>query len=356
SFVTDGQAALELLSRAHYDVLVSDLRMPGMDGVALLERVCELHPAVVRIVLSGQADEGSGLRIARVAHQFLAKPCHAPTLRRVVEKTGNLLQVLGDPKLRAMIGGVNRLPTSVRIFQELCKLLESDDASIDSVVGLVRQDPAMATKLLQFVNSSFFGLAREITDLKLAVVRLGMKTVRSLVLAIGVFDAGAKVVLPGGLSVEAFQRRAFATASIAGGLVAEAKDADLAFMAGLICDVGELVLARTEPERLAQVWADADARGLPRSEVERETWGASHAEVGACLLGLWGLPFRVVEAVAHHHTPKQAGPEGGGLSTVVWIAACVASDLAPDPISVAASGAEDLLERARQVAAARGIS
>jgi HD-like signal output (HDOD) protein len=125
--------------------------------------------------------------------------------------------------------------------------------------------------------------------------------------------------------------------------------ADAAYMAGLVCDIGELVLAATLPEQLIQAWQCADAAETKtRPEAEREAFGVSHAEVGACLLGLWGLPFRVVEAVALHHTPEQC-PTVLGLPAVVWLASTIAAGQEPDPARVELLGAHDVLKQALAV-------
>jgi HD-like signal output (HDOD) protein len=349
-FVTSGEAALELLASQRFDVIVSDMRMPGMDGAALLAAACERDPGMVRIVLSGQADEESALSAARVAHQFLAKPCDAKTLRQLVERTGALNRALADARLRAVVGSVDRLPSAVRLFQELSELLARDDASTDAVTDLVRQDPAIASKLLQFVNSAFFANSREVSDIRTAVIRLGMKTIKNLALALGVFEVANNPSLPAGFSVDEMQRRAFTRARIASGAVAQREQADAAFMTGLVCDLGELVLASKAAQELVGAWASADERSVPRTTVEREVFGVSHAEVGACLLGLWGLPFRVVEAVAHHHSPELGAQTGLGLA--VWIASCVASGEDPEPALVEAFGVQDVLAQARSLALA----
>lgn len=348
-FVDGGAAAVAALESEAFDVVVTDMRMPSVDGAVVLNAARDRDPSIVRIVLSGQADEAAALRVVRVAHQFLAKPCDVKLLREVVERTGALHQALADPKLRAMVGSVDRLPSAMRIFQELSELLARDDASVERVSELVQQDPAMASKLLQFVNSAFFAHSREIADVRSAVVRLGMKSVKNLVLGLGVFDTVGRWKLPKGLSIDEMQLRAFTTARIAGGCMPDRLQADAAYMAGLVCDIGELVLAATLPDQLTQAWnlADADA-AKTRLEAEREVFGVSHAEVGACLLGLWGLPFRVVEAVALHHTPEQC-PTALGVPAVVWLASSIARGEEPDPARVSWLGACDVLKQALRV-------
>ena len=347
SFVTSGEAALAALEADRYDVIVSDMRMPGMDGAQLLTAAFERDPAMARVVLSGQADEAAAFRVVRVAHQFLSKPCDAKTLRQVVERSGMLHRTLADPGLRAMLGGVDRLPPALHVFQQLSDALAHDEVSAEAVAGIVRQDPAMASKLLQFANSAFFARSREVSDIRSAVILLGTKTIKNLALGFGVFDAVGPARGGAGSSVEELQRRAFSTAKIASAAVAERELAETAFMAGLVCDVGELLLMCKAPDRLSLAWQASAERGVPRVVGEREIFGVSHTQVGAYLLNLWGLPFWVIEAVAEHHAPQPGARARGELPLAVWLASCLAAGEEPAAEQVEEYDAHALLARAR---------
>lgn len=346
-FVTSGEGALAALEVDRYDVIVSDMRMPGMDGAALLSAAFERDPAMARVVLSGQAEEAAALRVVHVAHQFLSKPCDAKVLRKVIERSGMLHRTLADPNLRAMLGAVDRLPSALHVFQQLSELLAEDEVSAEAVAAVVRQDPAMASKLLQFANSAFFARSREIPDIRTAVILLGTKTIKNLALGFGVFATIGAQKGTAFLSVEELQRRAFSTAKIASAAMPDRDLADAAFMAGLVCDVGELVLAAKAPERLSVAWQASSERGVAKVVSERETFGVSHVEVGAYLLNLWGLPFRVIEAVAEHHFPQPGAPSGRELQLVVWLASTLAAGEEPAPEQIEECNAQSLLDRAR---------
>lgn len=326
SFASNGPEAIAALERDPYDVIVSDMRMPGMDGAALLGYARDHYPQVARIVLSGQTDEAAAIRAARFAHQFLVKPCAADTLRRVIERTLELSAWLNDEALRAQVGKVERLPSTPRLFAELSKLMDDETASVDSVVRVVRQDPAMSSKLLQVVNSSFFAQSSNVSDVRTAVLRLGMKTIRNLALGIGAFDA-AGAGANAAISVEKLQQRSLKIARLASRIATGRDDPDAAFMAGLTCDIGELIV--TDP--------------TPPDPTESTQRAITHAKVGAFLLGLWGLPFPIVEAVSNHHTPEQNPYDRLGLPQIVWLASCLVHGVAPDPDYLARIGASDLL-------------
>ncbi|HEY3668114.1 MAG TPA: HDOD domain-containing protein, partial [Polyangiaceae bacterium] len=234
SFADGGPAALAELAQARFDVIVSDMRMPGMDGAALLGQVCDKYPHIARIVLSGQTDEAAAFRVVQVAHQFLAKPCSSDTLRQVIERTRELRSWLSEERLQAAVGRVNRLPSTPRLFSELSKALDDETASSDTVAAIVRQDPAMSSKVLQVVNSSFFSSGSCVSDVRAAVVRLGMKTIRNLALGIGAFDAVGKSSGRAAASIDELQKRSLAIAQLASRIAKGRDDPDAAFMAGLV--------------------------------------------------------------------------------------------------------------------------
>ena len=338
SFAEGGPAALLELERAHYDVIVSDMRMPGMDGATLLTHVCEKHPHVARIVLSGQTDEAAAFRVVHVAHQFLAKPCSSETLRQVIERTRELRGWLTEERLQATVGRIDSLPSTPRLFSALSKALDDEKSTADTIAAIVREDPAMSSKVLQVVNSSFFSSGASVSDVRAAVVRLGMKTIRNLALGIGAFDSLGKSHGLASSAVDALQKRSLAIAQLASRIAQGRDDTDAAFMAGLVCDVGELVLAEPDP-------------CTPSERVQTQTDAVTHAEVGAFLLGLWGLPFRIVEAVANHHAPLRNAHDRLGLPQIVWLAACLVQGVEPDPEYLTRIGAAALLPQFKEMMA-----
>jgi len=339
SFAEGGSAALQELAQGRFDVIVSDMRMPGMDGAALLGHVCEKYPHIARIVLSGQTDEAAAFRVVQVAHQFLAKPCSSDTLRQVIERTRELRSWLSEERLQATVGRVDRLPSTPRLFNALSKALDDESASSDTVAAIVRQDPAMSSKVLQVVNSSFFSSGSSVSDVRAAVIRLGMKTIRNLALGIGAFDAVGKNSGRSCASVEELQKRSLSIAQLASRIARGRDDADAAFMAGLVCDVGELLLS-TGPEPEA-------SSSEERAQLQADA--VTHAEAGAFLLGLWGLPYRIVEAVANHHAPLRNAHDRLGLPQIVWLSACLVQGTEPDPAYLERLGATKLLPEFKEM-------
>jgi len=302
-FALGGEAAVREIEAQPFDVVVSDMRMPGIDGATLLGLVQDRHPETVRIILSGQTELEAALRAVPVAHQFLAKPCDRDDLRRAVERACLSQALLADDAVRRAAGGAGQIPSAPSLYTRLVEATTDEEISIAEIGALVESDVAMCAKVLQLVNSSFFGLGRRVSSAREAVAYLGIASLRALVVSAGAFRAFSSPEGIDGFSVEALETHSTRVARLAAELLPDKRDAEDAFTAGMLHDVGKLVLAAHRPDELAQLVAAARESGQPLHVVERERTGVTHAEIGAYLLTLWGLPHSIVEAVAHHHAP-----------------------------------------------------
>jgi HD-like signal output (HDOD) protein len=274
----------------------------------------------VRLVLSGQADARASLRAVPIAHQFLSKPCDARTLVEVVERACGLQALLGDAALRQTLGTISGLPSVPQTYHALVAALDDPDKSAKDVAMLVDRDVGLAAKVLQVASSGFFGVARRIKSVQGAVAYLGVETMKSIVLMTEAFGAFSKIKPIKGFSLDALQRHSVVVSSVARSLLANKQAADDAAMAGILHDVGKLVLATHVPERLAAAVKRSAEQGTRLHDAETALGGATHAEVGAYLLDLWGLPGPIVEAVANHHAPERVARSELGVLDAVHIA------------------------------------
>jgi HD-like signal output (HDOD) protein len=340
AFAVGADAALDELAHQAADVVVSDMCMPGMDGAALLERVRDLYPGTARIVLSGHAEREAIVRALPVAHQYLAKPFEADQLIAVITRTTSLHSHLDDPVLRGMIAGIDRLPSVPHVYLEITRVAALPNSTLDDISAIVERDPALVAKLLQVVNSAYFGLRRELTSIREAVQYLGADILKGLALGGQVF--GTATIKPfEGFSLEGLQRHSLHTARLARRLVGNQGGLDDVFTAAIVHDVGQIVLAAGQREQFAEVRRRARAERRAYHEVEYETFGASHAGVGAYLLGMWGLPFPIVEAAAYHHSPRLVAAGERRLLAAVHLADALVSAVDPEAGS---PGAEHRLD------------
>jgi putative nucleotidyltransferase with HDIG domain len=182
----------------------------------------------------------------------------------------------------------------------LNQALADKNGSLKRVAEIIEHDVGLAAKVLQLVNSSFFGMARKSTSVTQAVSYLGVNTLRNLVLANSLFT---ELGCGDAEFMEREQNHSLLVASVAGQLLSNPVHAEIADTAGLLHDAGKFALACRLPHEYAANATLASSQGTELYQVEREQLGVTHAGVGAYLLGLWGLPSEIIDAVAAHHDP-----------------------------------------------------
>jgi HD-like signal output (HDOD) protein/ActR/RegA family two-component response regulator len=353
-FARGGEAALDLIGAERFDVIVSDLSMPRVDGLTVLERARDVQPDAVRIVLSAGAGPPAALEVTRVAHRYIAKPYREEDLRTAIDRACDLRRLLREEGWRRAAGGVMALPSCPRRYTELTELMADRDATAARAAALVERDVAMSAKVMQLVNSAFFGLGRRVARIQEAVHYLGLETLRALVLHAGAFEAFAPTRPIDGFEISALQRRSHLAARIARRLAPDARARDDAFTAGMLHGIGLLVLARQDPYEFGAAIAEAQRAGAALHEVEYAHHGSSHAELGAYVLGIWGLPEPIVDGVAHQHRiARLAGP---ALDTplAVHVATVLAAERCPEAVATPA-GALDAATLAAAGAADRVV-
>ncbi len=308
--IDDPRKVLGLLASKTFDVLVSDFRMPAMDGIQLMREVSERHPAVARMMVSGMQDQQEVARCLGLTHQFLPKPFNLKSFRATLARVCQLGVFLEDPRLQAIVAQVKSLPSVPSLYLEMMTEINREDSSLEALAAIVAKDPSMTAKLLQIVNSAAFGQARRISSPLEAIQFLGVARVNSLVLSTHIFSSFDQATVKGS-SIQALWDHAFQTASLARLILdaegAESEMAEAGYTAGLLHDIGKLILAQSFPQDWQRVLAACAEGSRPSVDVEMEIFGASHTGIGAYLLGLWGLPAPIVEAVAFHHAPMQSG-------------------------------------------------
>jgi HD-like signal output (HDOD) protein len=309
AFATSADDALDQLEAAPADAVVADMRMPMMDGRALLDEVRTRWPGTFRIMLSGDNDDRLALSSLDVVHQFLAKPCDGVHVVSVIERLLALRALLDSPMLRAVVGAAGALPPTPRVYRDLMRCIADPLMDSRAVGAVLARDPALVAKVLQMANSAFFGRGKPVVDVNTAVTGIGLERLRVLVLILEVFVKGERH----GAAMH-LQRRALMSALLAERIAAGKCFVHEASTSALLCDVGLLIPAIEAHCRRA------DLRG-------EGTF--THVEAGAYLLGLWGLPNAIIEAVAFHREPWRVHPREFSAVGAAYIASCLARDVEP---------------------------
>lgn len=330
TFVSSGAEALAALAATSFDVVVSDIRMPQMDGTALLGRIKIEYPQTARIILSGQADKDTIVRALPVTHQFVTKPCDPEQLRRVIERTCSLNGLMGNEKIRLLLGGLEKLPSVPSTYLALTQAMAREEVKISEVAAIVERDAAMSIKVLQLVNSAYFGQAQRMTSIRHAAIYLGLELLRALALSAHVFGVleGAALHRYG---LGHVQDSSMVTARLARRFLSASGRGEVGFTAGLIHNIGRVVLAICLKNDYLDVIERARREGLPLHLVERDMLKVTHAEIGAYLLGIWGLPPAIVEAIAFHHTPGSLPHDDSDIAGAVHVADLLAEESMGNP-------------------------
>jgi len=325
-FVSSGAAALRVLEDEHFHAIVTDMRMPDMDGGVLLSEVARRHPEMVRLILSGQSEAESVMRTVGPAHQFLAKPCPPATLIDVLKRSMTLRQMLGSDAMRRLLAGIKNLPTPPETYFRLVKYISDPNASFAGAAEIIERDVAMTAELLKLTNSAYFALPSRISSPLQAVRVLGFEILRSLVLQVGIFQSFHGQAKEKEL-MEAVNRDSFRVAHIARRIAKmegfEQPRVEESFCAGMLCSIGALVMLDCLPKNFARVKAKV-VDGEDPIESEMKEFGATQFQVGAYLLGLWGFKNSIVEAVAFADHPGQLPADQLDVSAVLHVARVLA--------------------------------
>ncbi len=313
------EAAIAMLAQQPFDVVVSDMRMPGMDGAALLSLVQKNYPEIVRVVLSGQTDLETALRTVPVAHQFLAKPCDSRELTEALEGARRVHAAQPNEALRKAVGSMQSLPSLPESCRRLNELLAREDVALTQIAKVVEQDVGMVAKLMQLTNSPFFGARHKPDNVRDAIVYLGLNVLRNVVMCVGALSAFEKELRHAKFDFKSFQADAVRTGALAKRIATPAY-AEQAFTAGLLHDVGKLVLAARAPEKFLATAREASASGRPLHEVERELNGFTHADAGAMLVSIWGFAWPTIDAIAHHCDADKIVHADLGVMDAVFLA------------------------------------
>jgi HD-like signal output (HDOD) protein/CheY-like chemotaxis protein len=322
-FARTGAEALALADRHGFDAAVVDVELSGMNGADLLDQFMRRQPGSMRLILSDVADAQSTVKCVGRAHHHLFKPCNAATVINALNQALMLEAALPSDKVRALIAQMRWVPSPPAVYSKILAEMQSPNASVERIGALIARDPALTAKVLQLANSAVFGLHLQVTQPFDAVAYIGLETTRALVLLAHTFSSFDQLRCVG-FSAESLWQHSLRTGQFAR-QIAELESnrsevAEQAFSAGLLHDIGKLLFAANLPGPFGQALTLARSQPCSLWEAEQSVLDTSHPEVGACVLGIWGLPMPIVEAVALHHCPSKCAAEEFNPLTAVHAA------------------------------------
>jgi putative nucleotidyltransferase with HDIG domain len=303
-FVQSGLEAVELLKVEEIDLMVTDMKMPGMDGLSLLEYVNEQFPHIVRIILTGHTNDKYIIKSVKTSHQFILKPCRHDELISRINKVYSLRKYLVSPELKRIITGIDKIPALPENYIRLEKELNSKEPSLAKMCEIIEKEPALSAKILQVVNSAYFNLAATVFNIQQALNILGINSIRSLVLYMEIFrkTPPLKTKL---FSIKQLWKHSMYIANVSSKiyetLSGDKFTAKHAYIAGLLHDIGYLLISQVEgyDENINKIMEEENI-DIHNAEIKWKN--ISHAEIGSYLLSVWNLPEPIIHAVADHHS------------------------------------------------------
>lgn len=313
-FAPSGADAIKMLEEKPSDIIISDMRMPMMDGAQLLAEVKEKWPESVRFILSGQTDQEQLLTVVGAAHQFLHKPCDPKLISHAVSRTRELAHTIEGTDLRNLILGIESLPVLSSSYSTLSQILEDGQSGADEIAQVIAKDIGLSAKLLQMVNSAFFGLPRQVRSVQEAVVIVGVQRLKDLALVSKIIDA-----LEQDSAACPLIERLWRLSIDIGGAAARAaqnngaceESQETARLAGTLALIGRALIVRVIPGKFAKACEVSASTGCTLTEAETVVIGVPQQAVGAYALGLWAFDDEVVECVVRQATPEMSRLEEG---------------------------------------------
>ena len=323
STTDNGNDALTAMDKTPFDIIVTEMQIPGISGVELLKETSERHPSTVRYMVSEQGDKTAIIQSAGYVHQLVPSPVNPQDFRKLLENSLGLRRLLSDQTLCDRVAAIRSLPSPPDLYTKLVTELKSDTASIAEIADLIGNNIGIAAKLLQMVNSAYFGIPNRVDNISHAINLLGLDTVQSLVLSAGVFSQFEDPKLPG-FSIDSIYDRSTIVGAksrlLAHAFGLNRRITEDALLAGMLHDIGKLLMLTSFQSELREALSLAGTKSIPLYQAEYEIMGVSDAAIGAYLLSLWGLPDSILEAVALHYMPREIPNPLLNATTAVHVA------------------------------------
>ncbi|MEO9947133.1 MAG: HDOD domain-containing protein [Paraglaciecola sp.] len=320
-YVKDGTEALELLESFQADFIITDMKMPGMNGAELLEQVSKLYPSAVRIVLSGHADEELSVRASYVAHQWYDKPCNLELLKSEIELINEVRADLPYSKIQALLGGINSLPSIPKLFIKLKAMLHKQSISMENISIEISKTPSLTAKVLQVANTSFFVTGANVNKVEDAIIRLGTDVICNIV---AISEMYSNMGDTSNTYIAEILNRALDTANIAT-QIAGKPIKDEAMLAGLLHNLGELLLPEISPEHMEGYLAKRII-GADNTVLETTLFQVDNTQITSYLLHLWHFPYSLIRPITLQNNLEKLVTEELSCEVILHLAKSLQSN------------------------------
>ncbi len=316
---SSGKEALEILEESPIHLIVSDMKMPGMDGYELLKKVKILYPSVIRLILSGFTDEKTVFKSIynNLAKLFITKPWKKDDFRKAIEDVFKTEELLSNNLTLKFVMEIGKLPTIPSILTKISEVIENDNHNIDEIVELIESDITLSSEVLRIINSSFYGI--KTASVKNAVLSLGLVNLKTIITTAEVFKSGYDFYnknliwehsnLTNNILIELYNK------------ILNKKIPDYYSTAGLLHDIGKVAFFKIYNEEYDELYKTKGNLSLEEiNKLEKEKFNVSHEELGGYLLRWWDIPYAIVESALYHHNPMLSSEANRELVSMIHIA------------------------------------
>jgi HD-like signal output (HDOD) protein/ActR/RegA family two-component response regulator len=329
-----GEEALEFLANEKVDLVITDMRMPVMDGCQLLQKIKELQPTALRIILSGYSEKNTILEALQknIAKLYILKPWDNNKLVQLVGQIFETESILRDGNLLGLINNTDELPTLKSSYRQMMDLIDND-GDLVKIASAIERDQTVAAKILHIINSAFYEV--KTGSVKHAIAFLGLSNVRNILLATSIVDSFNMSGIYG-TRLEMLWNHAFLCSKIVNiiyGKLLNKKLSESETSAGLLHNIGIVLLLKIFPEKYIEIFHRTEKEKQNLLQIEQEYLNVTHQQIGGYLLKWWELPYPIVEAALYHHTPFATGIINHELLYAVNIAQHYASIILKNQLS-----------------------
>lgn len=313
-----GEETLLFLKDNPVDLIVSDIRMPGMTGFELLAKVKEKYPKIMRVALSGFTDSKQIYKALEdnVAKMYLFKPWDNKELTAIIDNLFALEGTLKDKRILELINNLSALPTLPHLYMKIKEMINSEE-DVERIAKIIESDQATAAKILRIANSAYYG--NKTGSISQAIMYIGLTNIKSIVLSSSMFTKQGFHKD----KMELIWRGATLTNRFTNLLYTEFLNKKIPLVyasAGLLHNIGMVLLLSSFGERYATVLKELDANGGELLDIEMAHLGVTHQEIGGYLLNWWEMPIAIIEAALYHHTPLDERILNKELLCAIYIA------------------------------------
>lgn len=330
SFAQSGQEALSMFQQIWPDVVVTDMRMPNMDGGVVLKNIQKLKPDVGKIILSGYSDKETVFKNIQHANEYLSKPCKTSDLVEAINNTLKSNVMIENETIKKIVSEIETIPSSPEAYNNLISLLSKDDTTPEEIGKVISQDIALSTILMRIANCAFFNFPTPAQNITHAVKMMGQQTLLNITKASHLFENIGSLENPR-FSINMLWDHSLRVAQFAKTI---AYDAGLSeslhndcFMAAMFHDIGKFIIASRMEREFSEIITLVEEEQCPVYSAERQILGTTHADIGAYLLARWGFSHSQISIIRTHHDESVVTAATPTPQMVLFIANCMDHEL-----------------------------